>query len=141
MEQIIRKDGAIYYGRILCKDADDAYVMFREDYHRDLGRAVYRRLDRIGKRTERIHGFGFVRDGELDGSRFVGLQKVRYYVLGLIGIHYFRIMGRWDMEHISDEDYEDWLEWAFTKGTKALSQCGKNEKTGRTSKRLNKRYR
>ncbi len=141
MEQIVRKDGVYYYGNQRCKDADMAYSLFREDYHTYLGRAVYHRLDRAGKRTERLHGFGFVRKETLEEGRFAGLQKVRYYILGLIGVHYFRIIGRWDMEQIPDEDYEEWFEWAMTKGSNALTQCGKREKVGRTSKRLHARYR
>ena len=144
MEQIDKRNGVIYYGNQVCKDADDAYVRFRDDYHASLGRVAYLRLDRIGQRKERVHGFGFVFDPPFQDApdEFRGLGRVRCRILGFLGIAYSRIVGAWDLPEFTDEQqYERWLDWAFSKGSGALRTVGRRNKSGRTSKRLKTRYR
>lgn len=142
MKDIVRKDGRLYYGNDLCKSADDAYRRFRKDYHESLGRNVHIRLDRLGHRKERIHGYGFVfSDGNSFGECFKDYGRTRCYILGLMGLSYVRSIGIWDYRMIPDEQFEDWLDWVFAKGSKALKTVGVTDKVGRTSKRLKTRYR
>lgn len=127
-----------YYGTVRCASADDAYLEFRAEYHSFIGRDSSRRLDRIGQRKERIHEFGFCRDSAYGGEGFPA--KVRYRILGLVGIHYCRVVGIWDIGGLEEEAVEEWIERAFTRGSGMLRLVGK-DKSGRTSKRLNTRYR
>jgi len=137
METITRNDGRLYYGQELCKDADEAYKRFREDYHRSLGRAVYKRLDWKKQRVERIHGFGFSRpyDTRHTAVGFFHLRRPFYYVMGILGISYVYMVGTWDVAKLSDEQFDDWYEWAFTRNSGGLRRgTGKGVKLGRTSK-------
>ena len=120
MEQITRVDGRLYYGTKQCMSVDDAYSRFRDDYHRSLGREKSNRLDRLGQRKERIHGFGFVFSGDVsDLERFGGGKRYRCRLMGL----------------------DDWLDWIFSRGNKSLITTGICDKVGRTNKRKNTRYR
>lgn len=142
MEQIERKDGAYYYGKIRCNTIDDAYDEFRAEYHATLGRDSSRRLDRIGQRTERIHGFGFVfADNPSGRDERGGDGKVRYRLLGLSGIHYVRILSVGDAPNFTEEGFERWFDRAFSAGSGMLRLEKVREKSGRTSKRLKTRYR
>ena len=135
MEQITKRGNDYYYGEVLCHSVDDAYYRFREDYHASLGRDSSRRLGRIGKRAERIHGFGFVYEGGTPAEYDTGgVEKVPYRILGLIGIHYSRILGCWDYSYVRDEDFEVWFDWVFRKGTRQLKKIGVKDKSGRTRK-------
>ena len=58
MEKIEKRKDTFYYGDKACSNAGEAYGLFREDYHKELGKRVYRRLNRVGQREERVHGFG-----------------------------------------------------------------------------------
>ena len=131
MEQIIRKDGKIYYGSTECDNADHAYRLFRSDYHESLGRVSSLRLDRFGQRKERIHGFGFCLSGQASlAGQFPESPKTGYRILGIVGVSYCRVVGGWDMPpFVTDENWEDWLFWAFRKGTKALQLIGRKHKT------------
>ena len=142
MEQIILRNGALYYGEKRCRTIDDAYKYFRKDYHTALGKETHGRLDRLGQRKERIHGYGFVFSGQtgLD-ELFHGYKKIDCMIMGLMGISYVRVIGLWDYNKIPDDLFEDWFDWAFTKGNKALRTVGTKCKVGRTSKRLKTRYR
>ena len=140
MEQIVRRGGVLYYGERKCKSVDEAYACFREDYHRSLGRNAKRRLDRFGRREERVHGAGFIFSGDDVLRRFDIGRRLDCRFMGLVGISYVRSIGRWDYDHISDSDFEDYLDWVFSKGSGALRTLGLKEKTGRTSRRLNARY-
>lgn len=138
MEQIVRKDGRIYYGEHLCTDADDAYCRFRDDYHRSLGRLAYYRLNRIGQRKERIHDNGFVFSRNLD---YEGNGKVDVRLLGLVETSYCRIAGGWNIPCESEDEFERWVDWAFSRGSGALRLVGRKDKAGRTNKNLRKRFR
>lgn len=138
MEQIIRKDGVYRYGGKECESVDEAYRMFREDYHGSIGRKAFSRLDRLGQRRERMHGKGFCfceADRRFLEEKFRGFPKRRCYLLGLVGISYCWIGDVPDID-----DAEDWLDWAFMKGSGGMSYAGKKDKVGRTSKRIRKRY-
>lgn len=142
MKLIERRNGDLYYGDELCKSADAAYRRFRSDYHVELGRNAYYRLDRIGQRFERIHGYGFVfRDGNSFGEHFRPRGRTKCYILGLVGLSYVRTIGAWDYSDISDNEFEDWLDWVFSRHSGALIMVGNRDKVGRTSKRLKVRYR
>lgn len=142
MEQITRKDGRIYYGTKQCVSVDDAYSRFRDDYHRSLGREKSNRLDRIGQRRERIHGFGFVFSGDVPGlERFGCRGRYRCRLMGLVGISYVRGVGIWDYSDVGDAEFEEWLDWIFSRGNKSLITAGIRDKVGRTNKRKNTRYR
>ena len=143
MEQIIRKDGQIFYGEKRCIDAEDAYCRFRADYHASIGREAFLRINRIGQREERIHGYGFsfAHMVSFGGDGRGDCGKVSYRILGLVGMHYCRIVGSWDLPGFTEEEFERWFDWAFSRGSGALRLVGKNDKSGRTSKRLKTRYR
>lgn len=142
MEQITRVDGRLYYGTKQCMSVDDAYSRFRDDYHRSLGREKSNRLDRLGQRKERIHGFGFVFSGDVSGlERFGGGKRYRCRLMGLVGISYVRGVGIWDYPDVADADFDDWLDWIFSRGNKSLITTGICDKVGRTNKRKNTRYR
>ena len=143
MEQIIRKNGRIYYGERICEDADHAYRLYREDYHASIGCQAFLRLNRLGQREERIHGYGFTFAHPVSFERDDGGAggKTRVRILGLVGISYCRIVGCWDWPaDLSDDEFERWLDWALSRGSGALRTVGK-DKSGRTSKRLKARYR
>lgn len=141
MEQITKQDGRYCYGERGCADIDEAYVLFRRDYHSTLGRDASRRLDRLGQRKERIHGFGFCfDDGAVSGFDAGAVGRVRYRLLGLVGIHYCRIIGCWDYAGVGDDEFDGWFDTVFRKGSGLLRMVGTDQKVGRTSKRLNKRY-
>lgn len=143
MEQIIRKDGQIFYGEYRCTDADDAYCRFRDDYHCALGKRAYYRLNRLGQREERVHGYGFVFSSPLDFKRDDGrtCQPVDSRLFGLVEGAYCRGFGGWDLPDYTEDEFERWFDWAFSKGSGALRLIGKKDKSGRTNKRLNARYR
>ena len=140
MEQITKHDGWFWYGRKRCLDADDAYRCFRNDHNASVGRAAYKRLDRLGQRKERVHGHGLIFSEQPDGTGFLG-TVVPTRILGLVEGAYCRIVGGRDMPDCTEEEFDRWFEWAFSKGSGALRLVGKNLKTGRTSKLLKKRYR
>ena len=143
MEQITKRDGLFYYGERKCLCADDAYCRFRDDYHRSLGRRAYERLNRIGQREERVHGYGFVFKSKMDcgGMDRGGNGKTPVRLLGIVAGAYCRGVGAWDIPCESEEEFERWFDWAFSKGSGALRLVGRNDKAGRTSKRLKTRYR
>lgn len=137
MEQIVKKDGRLYYGDQPCRNADDAYCRFRNEYHASLGRRAYHRLNRFGQREERIHDNGFVFEGSLG---YEGDGRADVYILGLMGLSYCRMLGGWSVP-CEDEQFEPWFDWAFSKGSGALRIVGRKQKTGRTSKRLKTKFR
>ena len=143
MEQITRSGGVLYYGALPCADVDEAYDYFHEEYNSRMGKAYGLYLENIGKRTERIHEFGFVRpyDDYPEKEPCFGHRPVKYHILGLIGIHYCRIVGIWDMPKLNEGQQERWVEWAFTRGMNGLRLAGRKDGTGRTGKQFRKRYR
>lgn len=140
MEQITKRDGYYYYGEHKCDDASEAYSLFREDYHKSIGRVASRKLDRTGQRKERVHGFGFCFDSDVlpPPGEF---GKVKCWFLGLVNLSYCRLTGIRDCPDLPDEQFYEWLDWAFSRGSGAVRTVGLKQKTGRTSKRLRKRYR
>lgn len=142
MEQITKRGGVYYYGDRECKDIDEAYERFRADYHASVGRNTHARLDRLGQRTERVHGFGFVFEGGIPyQAEFRDFPKVDCRLLGFLGIANCRIIGCWDFPDLDEETFERWFDWALSKGSGALRLVGRKYKSGRTSKRLKKRFR
>lgn len=134
MEQIRKIDGEYYYGEEKCKDANSAYTRFRNDYHAGLGRCVYKRLDRIGMRVERVHGFGFCFERPVaTNPKWLKYRKVKYRLLGLLGTCYYRIFGVWDIPEVTDEEYEDWFDWAFSQHSTAITLTGRKDGFGRNN--------
>ena len=141
MEQITRRDGFYYYGDRRCRDVDEAYSRFRQEFHGNLGRQVVKRLDREGRRVERIHDFGFVFDDvALPGGLDRG-GRVDYRILGIVVISYARMFGIHDYPNVPDEGFEDWLDFALSKGSGVMRRVGTRQRTGRTSVRLRTRFR
>lgn len=142
MEEITRKNGVYFYGDRRCSGADEAYERYRRDYHAAVGRDAFRRLDRLGQRTERVHGYGFAYAGNRSDQddEFRRYGKIRYRMVGMLGISYCRIIGLYDYGDIPDEVFERWFDWAFSRGSGALKLVGRKQKTGRTSKRLKTRF-
>lgn len=141
MEQIERINGILFYGKDQCKDVEELYRRFREDYHRSIGRAAYKRLNRIGSRHERVHESGLIFSERRHNPIGVSERMVPVRFLGLISGAYCKVLCGWDLPEGTEEELEQWIDWAFSKGSGALRIVGKNLKTGRTSDRLNKRYR
>lgn len=142
MEQITRKDGRIYYGSEPCESVNDAYSRFRDDCHVALGRERSNRLDRLGQRRERIHGFGFVfSDGVPGMAKFGGGRRYRCRLMGLVGISYVRGIGLWDYADVEDADFDEWLDWVFSRGNRLLATTGVRDRVGRTGRRRRTRYR
>jgi len=140
MEQIVRIGDGIYYGMHKCDSPDDAYRLFRDEYNAAAGKRAYLKLNRIGQREERIHGFGFLFEEGKQHSKRHHEAVVRYRILGLLGIAYCRIVGIWDMPDMPDDDYDDYFDWLFSDGKKTLRLVGRKSGNGRTDKRLKKRY-
>lgn len=117
MEQIVKKDGQLYYGTIQCKSVNDAYNAFRKDYHSSLGKAVYQRLDRLGQRKEYLHGYGFIFDSS-SVSEWKPGERHRYncYILDKVDLGYVRTIGCWDYPDIKEEEFEKWLDWVYERG-------------------------
>lgn len=143
MEQIKRKGDVIYYGQHKCKSPDEAYVLLRDAYHAGLGKRVYHKLNRSGRR-ERIHGYGFVlrkAARKPEGIRGGSGETVRYRILGILDIAYCRIVGINDMHDVSEEEFDGYLDWLFEAGKGRLRLVGRKDGVGRTDKRLKKKYR
>lgn len=145
VEQISKREGVYYYGEQKCFGPDDAYRKFRDDYHAYLGKAVYRRLNRIGDRRERVHtdGIYFADRGYVEAleGRYGGYGKVTARMMGLIGVAYCKMVGVWDMPDIPEEEQDAWYDWLFCHGSGMLRTVGVKDKVGRTAKNAKKRYR
>ena len=121
MEQIVRRDGRIYYGERPCRDAEEAYELFRNEYHASIGRQAFLRLNRLGQRKERIHGFGFDFAKPVgSGDEFRKYGTIHYGLLGRIGISYSRIFGIQEYGRVPEEEFDGWFDWAFSRGSGAL---------------------
>ena len=141
MEQIRKTGDCYYYGEVCCDTIEQVYELFRTDFNEKAGRDSFGRLDHLGRRKERIHGFGFDFAEKVGTETFRRCGKVRYRLLGLVGISYCRMLGRDDCPILPDEQFEQWFDYAFSRGSGVLRLVGRKKNTGRTSKNLKKRYR
>lgn len=142
MEQIVRRDGIVYYGDIPCKSVKEAYGRFRADYHGELGRRVYRRLDARARR-ERIHGFKSFyteRYSRYLAERFGGWGRVACTLMGIVGISYCYAIGGWGLPDLEEELMWEFIDYLMDVNADALKVVGRKAKTGRTAK-TKKRYR
>lgn len=120
MEQIVRRNGRIYYGERPCRDAEEAYDFFRDDYHASIGRQAFLRLNRLGQRKERVHGFGFDFAKRIGDDDFKRYGTVLYHMAGKMGISYLRVFGINDYVAVPDEEFEQWFDWALSRGSGVL---------------------
>ena len=142
MEQISRRNGTVYYGELPCQSVEDAYRRFREDYHGELGKRVYRRLD-ARSRKERVHGFkSFYTDGysRYLAERFGGYGRVACWLMGIVGISYCHAVGGWYLPELEEDDMWEFIDWLLDSSSNALKVIGRKMKAGRTAK-TRKRYR
>lgn len=143
MEQIVRRDGTIYYGDTACRNAGEAYMLFRDDYHRELGKKVYRRLGSRA-RHERVHGYKSYYSESRSrylADKFDGYSRVKCWQMGIVGISYCHAIGSWYMPWFdSEDDLDDFIDWLLDVKSNAIRVIGKKIKTGRTGKKR-KRYR
>jgi len=143
MEQISRKDGVVFYGGLACESVNEAYKRFRTDYHEELGKRVYRRLD-SRKRVERIHGYKSYYSESRSrylADKFSGFPRVKGWLMGIVGTSYCHAFGSWYMPEFKNEDDAwDFIDWMLDVNSDAVTIVGRKMKTGRTSKNR-KRYR
>lgn len=111
--------------------ADEAYRYFRREYNKKKGKASYEMLNRIGVRTERVHGTWMHFS---DGYEFNSYpsDRIRTYMLGLFCSSYCKTVGIWDIPYDVDDPVK-WADWFFRKGCQEQKIVGKKLKTGRTS--------
>lgn len=140
MEQITKVSGCFYYGKSVCESVDDAYSKFRKDYHQSLGKNVAARLNRLGSRKERVHGYG-IDFAEPKESSVILEKKVPVYLMGIVADGYCRMLGMHNAPDLEEEEYEQWLDFAFSRNSGVLRTVGVKFKAGRTSKLINKKYR
>lgn len=133
MEKITKSNGKWFYGERECRDVDDLYGLFRNEYHNSIGKAVRLRLNRIGYRKERVHGFGFVFSEQPRVHK--KYRRVGYRMLGLVDVCYCRMIAVSDVNCDNEEEFDEWFDYAFSQGSGALRLEGRNEKTGRTAKK------
>ena len=138
MEQIVRIGDSLYYGKILCSSPDKAYRLFREDYHKEIGKDANRRLNREGQRTDVIHWSGFYFSTKRDNDCFPGLL-VESRTIGIVHTSYCRILKI--PTSISCEEYDRFIDWILSEGNPNLKLVGRKSGLGRTNKRHNINFR
>lgn len=109
------RDGRYYYGESECDGPDGAYRRFRDSWNGSVGRAAYKRLNRVGSRRERIHGRGFVfvEPFARTGNGIV----VPVTLLGLVTTSYcWSIDGR-DIPGVCDDDVWGWVDRILERGS------------------------
>jgi hypothetical protein len=126
----MKVDGVYYYCGVECRNANDAYSMFRKDYNKAQGRNSFGFLQRLGQRKERVHDSGIVFSEDKDFSVFVA-GKVECYQLGLVSGSYTKIVGVPDI--LTEDEAYEWADVIFRKGSNLLKIAGRKQKTGRTS--------
>lgn len=126
----MKVNGAYYYGQAKCRNADEAYRMFRKEYNEAQGRNSFGFLQRLGQRKERVHDSGIVFTDNKDFSVFVA-EKVECYQLGLVSGSYTKIVSVPDI--LTEDEAYEWADIIFMKGSNLLKIVGRKQKTGRTS--------
>lgn len=138
MEQIVRLNGTLYYGDRICRNADDAYRLYREDYHRRLGRRVFKRLN-YPDRLERVHGFHVYYTDDmrrrLESEFSLVDVGIPCRILGISGISYCYAFSLQDCPDYEEEKFYRWIDWALMNYGSVLKLVGRNTRSGRTSKR------
>lgn len=128
----------IYYGKDPCISIEEAYCRFRDDYNLSLGKGVHLRLNRVGQRKERVHGFRSYypefRSNYL-GEKFDGYGRVACRLLGIVGIAYVHIIGCWDYPDLPEEDLWDFFDWMLDKNSDGLKVVDRTLKMGRTTRK------
>ena len=133
MEQITKVGEAFYYGVRLCRTVDEAYRLFREDFHNSLGKAYYRRLN-VPARVERIHGHKtWMTDCRYEEAEklFSGTGRVKCYIMGMVDISYVYTIGLWDIPDVDEQRIADYMDWLFCRpGTLRMmgSYCNRKNK-------------
>lgn len=136
MEQIVRRDDGVYYGEIRCSSVDEAYGRYRRYYNESVGRLAFRRLNRLGSRVERVHGYGFdFGSEELDGFACYtsGNGAVKCHMMGLVCTGYCRMTGLRYMPDVPEDKFPEYIDWLFETGKGRTRTVGKKYAFGRTS--------
>lgn len=143
MEQIVSREGKLFYGRYECSNSDDAYRMFRDDFHVSIGRMAYRRLD-AAERTERLHGFHVYYSNTLqktlDKEFGKPVKRIPYRFMGMANISYCRGISGKDTPNLEEEAYWRWFDWLLMHSDEAMTRVGRKDASGRTNKNR-RRYR
>jgi len=136
MAEIAKIDGQYYYRGKKFDSAESLYKQFHKDYNAEQGKSAYLFLQRLGQRKERVHGSRII---YTKGFRFRDYPgaRIKCYMLSLLCGSYCKMIGVWDIPYEIDDE---WIRWILRDGGKELKVVGIKHKTGRTSKRLNKRY-
>lgn len=134
MEQMTRlADGRIFYGSHECRDIEDAYIMFRNDYNSSQGRRRNRKLNTMMSRKERMHGWGMFIDGVPEPPEELRDRKVPSRLLGIVATGYCRSIGSWDLPDLDEETLYDYLDWLCAHGNGNLRLLGRGDGSGRTT--------
>ena len=94
VEQIIERDGRIYYGEKECASWDHAYELFRADYHHSVGRIAWYRLNRLGSRVDRKRGFYTTYSEECSEGSGVHGPRAMCSLVGMLGTSYCWVFRR-----------------------------------------------
>ena len=136
MEAIQYTDGNYYYGIRRCIDVDEAYSLFRRDYHESLGAAVHNRLDRLGRRRERVHGYGFVFTGDLPYHFSYDGKRVPCYIMGIVGLSYCRMVDMgYSPEGLDEDDMYRWIDFIYRRGCGILKMLNPRKRAVRRKRR------
>lgn len=144
MEQIVRIGDSLYYGKILCSSPDKAYRLFREDYHKEIGKDANRRLNREGQRTDVIHWGGFTLSEpyyRLLADKWGGFPKVRSSVIGILHTSYCRTIECQEFDNVDEDCIAELLDWVLSDKSKSLVLVNRKNGLGRTNKRHNINFR
>ena len=137
---IERSGKAVLFDGTRCPSVSAAYQLFKSRYNKALGAATHLMLGHVGQRVERITRVGIDFDKEYKDtlcSKFGSSKKVKYYILGLIGVTYCRMFGSWDfgidLYDIDEEETEQYLDWLMCAGVGNTMLYGRRDQVGRTN--------
>lgn len=135
-------DDGILFDGVRCSSADDAYRLYRSRYNSSLGKDTHSRYGHVGERTERLTKTGICFDDkyrESIVSEFGGRDRIRTYIIGILGVSYCKIFGEWDLdEDITDEQYDRYIDWILCDGLHNMRLYGR--RTAVTRNNFKTRY-
>lgn len=140
----MRNDGLLYYGNTVCQSPDEAYKLFREDYHKSIGRDANRKLNREGQRTDVLHWKGFTLSKpyfEYLKSKWEGFQTVRSSVIGILQTSYCRTVACEGLEKVDDSSIDECLDWVLSDCSNVLVLVNRKNGLGRTNRKNKSTFR